>query len=141
MAKEATMDLVEVDPQSEPPVCRIMDFGRFKYKQRKKLQLSRSKTHPRQLKEIRLHPKTETHDIQYRVEHAREFLRQGHRVQVNMFFKGREIAHVDLGRQLLVTFIESLADVSKIDRPPKLEGRKMGVLLVPKASSGGSPAV
>ena len=136
MAREAQMDLVEVDPQSEPPVCRIMDFGRFKYKQRKKLQQSKSKSHPRQLKEIRLHPKTEPHDISYRVEHARGFLKQGHRVQVNMFFKGREIAHVDLGKQLLLGFIEALADVAKMDRPPKLEGRKMGVLLVPKAASG-----
>ena len=134
MAKETQMDLVEVDPASEPPVCRVMDFGRFKYKQRKKLQQSRSKTHPRLLKEIRLHPKTEDHDLTYRIEHARDFLKHGHRVQVNMFFKGRELAHVDLGRQLLVTFVEALADVSKVDRPPKLEGRKMGILLVPKST-------
>ena len=134
MAKEAQMDLVEVDPASEPPVCRVMDFGRFKYKQRKKLQQSRSKTHPRQLKEIRLHPKTEEHDLAYRIEHARGFLKDGHRVQVNLIFKGRELAHIDLGRQLLLRFVEALAEVSKVDRPPKLEGRKMGILLVPKSS-------
>ena len=132
MARQADLDLVEVDPASEPPVCRIMDFGRFKYKQRKKIQQSRTKTHPRQMKEIRLHPKTDAHDISYRVEHAREFLSQGHRVQVNVFFKGRELAHVDLGRAVLMKFVDALADVSKPERPPKLEGRKMGVLLVPK---------
>ena len=134
MARQTDLDLVEVDPQSEPPVCRIMDFGRFKYKQRKKLQQSKAKTHPRQLKEIRLYPKTAPHDVEYRIEHARDFLKEGHRVQVTMMFKGREMAHVDLGKQLIMKFVESLADVSKLDRPPKLEGRKMGVLLVPKAS-------
>jgi len=132
MAKEVSQDLVEVAPQSDPPVCRIMDFGKYKYKLRKKQQQSRAKTHTRLLKEIRLHPKTEQHDIDYRVEHARGFLQQGHRVQVNMLFKGREITHLDLGRQLLLQFVDQLSDISKVERPPKLEGRKMGVLLAPK---------
>lgn len=132
MAREADLDLVEVAPQGEPPVCRIMDFGRYKYKQRKKQQQARSKSHARQVKEIRLHPKIDPHDVSYRVDHARDFLAHGHRVQVNVLFKGREMAHIDLGRELLMRFVATLEDISKMEAPPKLEGRRMGVLLIPK---------
>jgi len=133
MANEASLDLVEVAPQSNPPVCRIMDYGKYQYKLRKKQQSSRAKSHARVLKEIRLHPKTDAHDISYRIEHARQFLEDGHKVQVNMFFKGREMAHIDIGRDVLMRFVDTLAEVSKVERPPKLEGRKMGILLTPKS--------
>ena len=132
MAREAGLDLVEVAPQAEPPVCRIMDYGKYKYKMRKKQQ-SRAKSHAGQVKEIRLHPKIDSHDVAYRIEHARQFLAGGQRVQVNVLFKGREMAHIDIGRDLLASFAEALADVSKVDRPPKLEGRRMGILLVAKS--------
>lgn len=132
MAKEAGLDLVEVAPRAQPPVCRIMDFGRYKYKQRKKRHQSKSKSHAKQIKGIRMYPKTGPHDVEYRALHAREFLAQGHRVQVNVLFKGREMAHLELGRSLLVNFAESLADVAKMEAPPKLEGRRMSVLLIPK---------
>jgi len=132
MAREADLDLVEVAPQAEPPVCRIMDFGKYKYRQRKKQQQARGKSHARQVKEIRLHPKIDPHDVSYRIDHAREFIAQGHRVQVNVLFKGREMAHTDLGRELLINFAAALEDVAKMEAPPKLEGRRMGVLLVPK---------
>jgi len=132
IAREAELDLVEVAPQADPPVCRVMDYGRYKYKQRKKQQQARSRSHGAQVKEIRLHPKIDPHDVAYRIEHAREFIAQGNRVQVNVLFKGRELAHTDLGRELLVKFAEAMADVAKIERPPKMEGRKMDMLLIPK---------
>lgn len=132
IAREGDLDLVEVAPQADPPVCRIMDYGRYKYKLRKKQQQARSKSHGAQVKEIRLHPKIDEHDVAYRIEHARQFIAQGNRVQVNVLFKGRELAHIDLGRELLVKFAEAVEDVAKVERNPKMEGRKMDMLLIPK---------
>ena len=132
MARDAELDLVEVAPQAEPPVCRIMDYGRYKYKLRKKHHQSRAKSHAKQVKAIRLSPKTGPHDIEYRVEHAREFLTLGHRVQINVQFKGREMAHLQLGRDMLLRFAGALEDVSKLEATPKLDGRRMGIMLIPK---------
>ena len=131
MAKEADLDLVEVAPDSDPPVCKIIDFGKYKYRQKKRLQQGKHHSGS-QLKEIRLHPKTGDHDIAYRAAHARGFLAQGHRVLVNVLFKGRELAHAELGREILGRFAQALEDVAKVDQPPKMEGRKMSVTLSPK---------
>ena len=133
MARDAELDLVEVAPQAEPPVCRIMDFGKYKYKLRKKRHQSRAKSHAKPIKAIRLSPKTGPHDVEYRVQHAREFLTLGHRVQINVQFKGREMAHVQLGRDLLMNFAGALDDVSKLEAPPRLEGRRMNIMLIPKS--------
>ena len=130
LAKAAELDLVEVAPDAEPPVCKILDYGKHRYRQKKRT--NQGKHHSSQVKEIRLHPKTGEHDIEYRVNHAREFLAQGHRVMVNVLFKGREMAHVERGREILQLVIEQLEEVAKIEQAPKMEGRKMSVTLAPK---------
>ena len=131
MAKEAGLDLVEVAGDSEPPVCKILDYGKYKYRQKKRQHQGK---HHRgsQIKEIRLHPKTSTHDVGYRVAHAREFLDEGYRVQVNVMFKGREMVHTELGRGMIERFVSELEDIAKVEQMPKMEGRKMLVILMPK---------
>lgn len=128
-AREAGLDLVEVAPNARPPVCRLMDFGKFKYEQRKKQQKAKDKQHRVRIKGIRLRPKTDEHDFEVKVEHARRFLEQGNKVQVTLLFRGREMAHIELGRTLLERFGEALKDVSTVERHPKLEGKRMTVLL------------
>lgn len=128
-AREAGMDLVEVAPNARPPVCRLMDYGKYKYEQRKKQQKAKEKQHKIRIKGIRLRPKTDEHDFRVKVEHARRFLEQGNKVQVTLLFRGREMAHIELGRDLLQRFANELADVSTVERFPKLEGRRMTMLL------------
>lgn len=132
MAYEAGLDLVEVAPDERPPVVRIMDFGKFKYEQKKKA-AKNVKTHQVQIKEIRLRPKTGDHDIEVKVRQAREFLAEKDKVKVNVMFRGREMAHVDRGKELIQQVITLLEDVSKIEKPPTMEGRKsMTAVLAPK---------
>lgn len=128
-AREAGLDLVEVAPTARPPVCRLMDFGKYKYEQRKKLQKAREKQHKIRIKGIRLRPKTDEHDFNVKLERARRFLEHGNKVQVTLLFRGREMAHIDLGRGLLIRFSEELAEVSTVERMPKMEGRRMTLLL------------
>jgi len=128
-AREVGLDLVEVAPTARPPVCRLMDFGKYKYEQRKKLQKAREKQHKIRIKGIRLRPKTDEHDFNVKLERARRFLEQGNKVQVTLLFRGREMAHIDLGRGLLIRFSEELAEVSTVERMPKMEGRRMTLLL------------
>lgn len=130
-AREAGLDLVEVAPDASPPVCKIMDYGKFKYEQKKKAHQARSKQKVVELKELRLRPKTEEHDLLIKVRKAREFIEEGDRVQINMMFKGREMAHIDLGKALLKRFATELVEVAKVERPAILEGRRMTLLLVP----------
>jgi len=132
MAAEVGLDLVEVAPNERPPVCRIMDYGKFKYEQKKK-HSSSTKQHQVQLKEIRLRPKTGEHDIEFKVKQAREFLTHKDKVKLNVIFRGRENAHHDRGREILVSIIDELQDVAKIEKPPSLEGgRNMTAVLAPK---------
>ncbi|MFH0947104.1 MAG: translation initiation factor IF-3 [Planctomycetota bacterium] len=131
-ADEAGLDLVEVAPEARPPVCKIMDYGKFKYLQKKREQDQRKKSHAAQLKELRLRPKIDTHDRDFKVNRARTFLESGHKVQFNMLFRGREMAHQDVGREVMDKIVEALADVSKVERPPRMEGRRMTVLLTHK---------
>jgi translation initiation factor IF-3 len=132
-ANEAGLDLVEVAPNERPPVCRIMDYGKFKYEQKKKHSNS-TKSHQVQLKEIRLRPKTGEHDIDFKIKQAREFLSHKDKVKLNVIFRGRENAHHDRGREMLAQIISQLQDVSKIEKPPGLEGgRNMTAVLAPKA--------
>jgi translation initiation factor IF-3 len=130
MATEAGMDLVEVAPDVRPPVCRMMDFGKFKYRQAKRSH--KTKSHEVKLKEIRIRPKTEAHDRDTKIRRAREFLEAGDKVMVNMLFRGREMAHLDFATQNMKTFVEQLADVGAVERGPMREGRRMMLLLAPK---------
>jgi translation initiation factor IF-3 len=130
LAREAGLDLVEVAPNERPPVCRIMDFGKFKYQQKKKH--STKPPHQTQIKEIRLRPKTGDHDIEFKVKRARDFLAHKDKVKVNILFRGREHAHQDRGKEILDDVIVQLQDVAKIEKPPGMEGRTMTAVLTPK---------
>ena len=132
VAVEAGLDLVEVAPEAKPPVCRIMDYGKFKYEQKKRRESSKSKhTH---VKEIRLRPKTGAHDIEFKVKRARTFLGQKDKVKINVIFRGRENAHHDRGREMLKDIIVLLEDIAKVEKPPSMDsGRTMSTILAPKA--------
>jgi translation initiation factor IF-3 len=121
------MDLVEVAPNSRPPVCKIIDYGRFKYEQKKKQTRSRSASSI--LKEIRVRPKIDVHDLEIKVRKAREFLEAGHKVQVTCLFRGREMAYQYLGKEVLIKVVELLDDLAKLERQPRMEGRRMNLLL------------
>src|SRR5262245_738996 len=129
IAAEKGLDLVEVSPDARPPVCKIMDYGKFKYLQKKKEHESKRKQHTVQLKEIRLRPKIGEHDVEYKIRKAREFLQDGDKVQLNMIFKGREMAHIEVGRDVMNDFVKGLEDIAKIERPAKLEGKRMTMVL------------
>ena len=133
-AQEATLDLVEVAPNSDPPVCRIMDYGKWLYQQKRRVRDAHKKTqHPiATLKEIRLRPETDKHDLEIKVGHAREFLEKGHRVQFSVFFRGRQMLHKDQGNEMLSQITEGLQDVAKVERSSMMTGRRMTLLLVPK---------
>jgi len=132
MAREAGLDLVEVSPNEKPPVCRLMDYGKWKYKQRKKEQKAHA-GHVTQLKELRIKSvRIDDHDQQTKLNQAKKFLEDGHKVQFNIMFRGREMAHVDLGRTLMEHFKAGLAEISKPEREPKLEGKRMIMILTPK---------
>ena len=131
LAHDAGMDLVEVAPQDRPPVCRVMDYGKWKYQQKKKHK--QRPPHDTQLKEVRLRPKTDTHDRDFKLTHAREFLGKGHKVQFSMIFRGRERFHQDRGLQILLDVADQLSDMAKVVRPPRSEGRRMTMVLTPSA--------
>ncbi len=128
-ARLAGLDLVEVAADARPPVCRLMDYGKVKYEHRKKMQKAREKQHRIRIKGIRLRPKTDEHDFNVKLVRARKFLEQGNKVQITLLFRGREMAHIDLGRNLLIRFAEELEDLSSVERMPKMEGRRMTLLL------------
>jgi len=138
LAQEAGMDLVEVAPQDRPPVCRVMDYGKWKYQQKKKHK--QRPPHETQLKEVRLRPKTDTHDRDFKLTHAREFLGKGHKVQFSMIFRGRERFHQDRGLQILLDVANQLSDTAKVVRPPRSEGRRMTMVLTPNAPAPTKPA-
>lgn len=131
-AKEAGMDLVEVAATSDPPVCRIMDYGKFKYEQQKKKADAKKRQNVIQIKEIKVRPKTDDHDYETKLRHIRRFLEDGDRCKVTVFFRGREIVHKDRGMAILERMVTDLADVAKQEQPPKAEGRTLQMLLVPK---------
>jgi translation initiation factor IF-3 len=130
-ARELGLDLVEVAPQSRPPVCRIMDYGKYKYEQSKKAKQARKRQHQVVVKEIKMRPKIETHDYDFKKKHIIEFLEHGDKVKVTLMFRGREMAHTDLGRKLLDQLASELTELAKVEAPPKQEGRNMTMLLTP----------
>lgn len=136
MAREAGMDLVEVSPHEKPPVCRLMDYGKWKYRQKKKEQKAHANAHAQQLKEIRLRSvRIDDHDQETKLKQARGFIAEGHKVQFNLMFRGREMAHVDIGRELMNRFKADMEPVTKVEREPKLEGKRMIMILAPKPAS------
>ncbi|MBU3678713.1 MAG: translation initiation factor IF-3 [Candidatus Kapabacteria bacterium] len=133
VASERELDLVEIAPQANPPVCKIIDYGKFIYEQQKREKQQKKTQAQTTLKEVRFKAGTDTHDFDFKTRHAREFLTEGHKVKATVMFKGREILHKELGEVLLQRFIDALADVSKVDQPMKMEGRFLGVLLAPES--------
>lgn len=130
-AQTMGLDLVEVAPNANPPVCRIMDYGKFQYQQQKKQQEARKKQTRIQLKEIKVRPKTDENDLQTKVRHIRRFIEKGDRCKVTVFFRGRELAHKDRGVEVLKKIVEMLSDIAKVEQQPKFEGRTMNLILSP----------
>lgn len=131
-ARTHDLDLVEVSPNSRPPVCRILDYGKFKYEQAKKERLAKKRQHSFQLKEMRYRPKIDEHDYQFKLRHVREFLSSGSKVRAFVMFRGRELAYTDRGKVLLERVAEDMSDIANIDMQPKREGRHMSMILGPK---------
>jgi translation initiation factor IF-3 len=129
-AREAGLDLVEVAPNESPPVCRIMDFGKFKYQQKKKHH--KTHVHHAKIKEVRLRPKTGEHDIEFKVAQARSFLEHKDKVVVSVVFRGREMAHIEEGQRVMKSVVAQLEDVSKLEAPPQQMGRRLACTLAPK---------
>ncbi len=131
IAGDAGLDLVEVAPQAKPPVCRIMDYGKYKYQMSKRAREARKKQTVISIKEIKLRPKTDEHDFLFKEKNARRFLDSGDRVRFFVFFRGREIVHKNIGERMLTRLAEDLKDVANVEALPRMEGRKMTMLLAP----------
>jgi len=126
------LDLVEVAPESKPPVCRIMDYGKYRYEQSKKAKDAKKKQTVIQIKEIKMRPKTDEHDLEFKTRHIEKFLKEGNKAKVTMIFRGREVMHTNLGRKLLDKLAEDLKDSAIIEQLPRLEGKNMVMILAPK---------
>jgi len=131
MAELRELDLVEISPNANPPVCKIMDFAKFVYEQQKREKVQKKQQSSQQLKELRFTARTASHDFNFKVRHAREFLTEGNKVKATVMFRGREIVHQSVGEELLNKLIEEVQDIAKLDSPPKLEGKKMSIILSP----------
>ncbi|WP_261970394.1 translation initiation factor IF-3 [Prosthecodimorpha staleyi] len=132
MAEEAGMDLVEIAPQSEPPVCKILDFGRFKYQSQKKAAETRKNQKVVEIKEIKLRPNIDDHDYDVKMRQSRSFFEEGDKVKITLRFRGREMAHQDLGYQLLERVRHDLGDMAKVESEPRFEGKQMIMILTPR---------
>ena len=131
-AHDLGLDLVEVSPNSDPPVCRIMDYGKYLYQQKRKVKLSQKKQHVVSLKEIRLRPKIDDHDRDIKVKHAAEFLEKGHKVQFSMLFRGREMMFVENGYKIMDEIVEQLAEKGKLERRAQMLGRRINMVIAPE---------
>ena len=131
-AAEEKLDLVEVAPKASPPVCRIMDYGKYKYMQAKKLQEAKKKQTTIQIKEVKIRPKTEEHDYQFKLRHIKRFLSEKNKAKVTIMFRGREIAHSELGLKVLERIIADIEEEGIVEQSPKLEGRNMVMILAPR---------
>lgn len=136
LAEERGLDLVEIAPQAQPPVCKIIDFGKFKYEQQKREKIQKKNQAVSVLKEIRLHPNTDVHDFEFKAKHAVNFIEEGNKVKVSVVFKGREMAYTEQGQEILEKFVEKLTDIAKVESPIKLEGKNMTTILVPLPKKG-----
>ncbi len=132
-ARDFGLDLVEVSPNTRPPVCRILDYGKFKYEIAKKDKIARKKQHNVQMKEMRFRPKIDEHDFNFKTKHVREFLEVGSKVKVFVMFRGREMAYQEFGRKVLDRVKDDLEDIANVEVAPKMEGRHMNMMLTPNA--------
>lgn len=132
LAESRELDLVEVSPTAAPPVCRIMDYGKFRYLQKKKVQESRKHQTQVLVKEVKLGSRTSEHDIDFKVNHIRRFLEKKQRVKVSVFFRGREITHPEIGRDMLGKVVEKVLDIGTAEGQARMEGRNMSILVVPR---------
>jgi len=130
-AREHDLDLVEIAPDADPPVCKIIDYGKYRYEQQKKEKRQRAKSKQMQMKELRFRPRTDDHDFDFKTKHARGFLEDGNKVKAYVQFRGRDIVYKDQGMDLLRRFIERLQDLARIDQPPQMEGKRMTTVLAP----------
>ncbi|HXB98052.1 MAG TPA: translation initiation factor IF-3 [bacterium] len=138
-AREQGLDLVEVSPDARPPVCKILDYGKYKYEHEKREKEARKKQHIVVVKEIKIRPKIGEHDLDVKLKHVREFFEEGDRVRLVITFRGREMAHQELGRTILAKALDNLADVCLVEQSPKFEGNNLGCLLAPKAPGKAAP--
>ncbi len=132
IAREKGLDLVEVSPNAKPPVCRIMDFGKYKYQMQKKMHEAKKKQKTVEVKTVKVRPKTDEHDLQVRIKQTRKFLEKGNKVKAVVMFRGREQAHVDIGEAQLMKIYEAVQDIAEMEKKPKKEGRDMIMILAPK---------
>jgi translation initiation factor IF-3 len=139
LAQSRGLDLVEVSPTARPPVCRIMDYGKFKYEQNRRARKAKKKQHQMQLKEIKMRPKIDEHDYEFKVQHARDFLGGRDKVKVTVTFRGREMAHQEIGHKLIQRVLADLAEISTVESPPRSEGRTLSAVLMPKAHGTAKP--
>ena len=132
IADEQGLDLVKISPQATPPVCRLMDYGKFRFEQAKREKEAKKNQHVVEIKEVRMSPGIDVGDFNTKLKNAQKFITDGNRVKVSVRFRGREMAHTDIGRDLLVRFAEAVAEVANLDKEPKMEGRSMSIFLSPK---------
>ena len=132
LARQREMDLVEVAAEAQPPVCRIMDFGKYKYMQARRQKDARKKQTTIQVKEVKLGPKTDVHDFDFKAKHVRRFLEEGNKAKVTVRFKGREMAHTELGWKMLNRMVEGMSDIAVVENHPRMEGRMLSMILSPK---------
>ncbi len=135
MAEDAGLDLVEISPNANPPVCKIMDYGKYKYEQQKRESEARKKQKVIEVKEIKFRPGTDTHDYEVKMRSVLKFLQNGDKVKITLRFRGREMAHQDLGRELLERVAEDVKDTGKVENMPKMEGRQMTMMIGPLAKT------
>jgi len=136
LAEEQELDLVEISPNADPPVCRIVDYKKFLYEQKKKRKEMKANAVKQEVKEIRFGPNTDEHDFEFKLKHAEKFLSEGNKVRAFVFFKGRAIVYKERGEVLLLQFAQRLSEIGKVEQLPKLEGKKMFLLVAPKGKSG-----
>lgn len=140
MAQSKGLDLVEVAATSRPPVCRIMDYGKFKYEQNLRARKARKNQHQMQLKEVKMRPKIEDHDYNFKLRHAREFLAERDKVKFTITFRGREMARMELGYKIIEQILVDLAEIMVVETPARAEGRTLTMVVSPKPITGGKPA-
>jgi translation initiation factor IF-3 len=132
MAQDIGLDLMEVSPNSDPPVCRILNYGKFKYEEKKKIQINKKKQHVIKIKEIRLRPRIEDHDLMNKLNMGKKFLSDGCKLKITLIFRGRELSRIDLGEIVMNRVLEELAGIAEVEKDIPLEGRRMSVILISK---------
>ncbi len=134
MAEEANLDLVKISPSAVPPVCKLMDYGKFKFEQTKREKEAKKNQHVVEIKEVRMSPSIDSNDFNVKLRNAQKFLSEGDRVKVTVRFRGREMAHTEIGKELLLKFAQQCAEVANMDKEPKLDGRHMSIFLSAKVN-------